>query len=73
MVDTTTTKDSSNAALPDTGEAGAPEIEITPAMIEAGLAFLERRGLNSLTTQTLYSDFVIDFYRAVALACDAEA
>src|ERR1700733_6038944 len=34
MVDTTTTKGSSDTALPDTGEAGAPGIEITTAMVE---------------------------------------
>jgi hypothetical protein len=39
MVDTTATIDSSGAAPPG-GRAGAPEIEITPAMIEAGFEAL---------------------------------
>jgi hypothetical protein len=44
MVDTTYTADSNAAASDLTAEAGAPEIEITPAMIEAGVAVLWESG-----------------------------
>jgi hypothetical protein len=58
------------AALTEKEEAGAPanEIEITPRMVEAGLKYLEDRGLNDLTTRTSYPDFVIGFYKAVVAA-----
>jgi len=49
-------------------EAGAPEIEITPEMIEAGQKYLEETGVNSLTSMTTYPDFVAGFIRAVLTA-----
>ena len=40
-------------------------IEITPEMIAAGLEFLDRRGLNMLTTQTSYPEFVEEFFKSI--------
>ena len=37
------------------------EIKITPEMIQAGLRFLEERGIVALTTEASYLEFVIDF------------
>lgn len=42
MVDTTNTKASSSPAPSEMGGAGAPEIELTPAMIEAGCDIIAR-------------------------------
>jgi hypothetical protein len=49
-------------------DAGAPEIEITPDMIRAGLEYLDETALRSLTTQVAYPEFVIEFYRLVVSA-----
>ena len=48
-----------------TKNAGAPETEITPEMVEAGLAYLEERGVNSLTSMTAYPEFVVGFIQAI--------
>ena len=64
MADTTKTKSRGISHEP-LNAAGAPEIEITPAMIEAGLGYLEDRGINSLTSMTTYPEFVMGFIRAI--------
>jgi len=67
MVDTTGAK-ASNAAASDLTEAGAPdEIEITPAMIEAGERAIFAFGVEPwLSTGDWASDLANQVYRAMA-------
>jgi hypothetical protein len=53
-------------------DAGAPvdEIEVTPRMIEAGIAFMEAEALNTVSTRVMTPDFIKAFYRASAEAED---
>ena len=57
-----------SVTVDSTHNAGAPEIEVTPEMINAGLKHLDDIGLTALTTQAAYPEFVIEFYRAVVCA-----
>ena len=41
------------------------EIEITPAMIEAGIEFLVGEALNTVSYRATSPEFVVDFYKAV--------
>jgi len=55
----------------DNSEAGAPdtEIEVTPEMIQAGLLFIEREALNTVSVRVMSPDFIRDFCRAVLSPC----
>jgi hypothetical protein len=60
MVDTTTPSYSRERPSPR-DEAGAPEVEITPAMIEAGVRNMLGRSLDLEHED----DIVVDIYRAM--------
>lgn len=49
----------------DTPDADAPEIEITPAMISAGIEFMESTALNTFTESVMKPEFIEAFIRAV--------
>lgn len=61
-------------ALDSKESAGAPEreIEVTPAMIEAGRDYLYARALNTLTTTVDDPEFVAGFYLAMSLPLKRE-
>ncbi len=65
------------AADPAKGEAGAPEIEVTPEMIEAGVNLLGESYLEiRRPSETTYSTLVVEIYRrmeAARLRCFAGA
>ena len=64
MVDTTTTKGSSDTALPDTGEAGAPGIEITTAMVEAGTSAYWNYDLRFNSPEEAVRQIFLDMWNA---------
>lgn len=51
----------------DSIEAGAPaeKMEITPAMIQAGIAFMEAEALDTLTGIVVRPDFIRAFLQAI--------
>jgi hypothetical protein len=52
-------------ALSSADKAGAPEIEITPAMMDAGVAALDEWLLDGELVRALRGDIVADIYRVM--------
>ena len=72
MVDTTKTRTSNEAAsaIPD---AGSPEIEITPAMIEAGVAVLWDSGAVEVANLGADQELVREIFVAMSHALKARS